>query len=222
MTRTPRPIYVWDLPIRLFHWLLAALVAFQWASAEIGGALMDYHKLGGYAVLTLVLFRLLWGFLGSEFALFSSFMRGIGPTLEYVRSLRAGASPRYLGHNPLGGWMTLAFLLSLSTQAVTGLFANDDVTTEGPLAHLVAKRASDVLGEIHQGAFTVLLVLVVLHVGAVLTHRVVKGENLVRPMITGYKEDDQERTVRTASPWLALALLLGTAGAVAALVNLGG
>ncbi len=182
--------YVWDLPTRLFHWSLVLLVAFQWASAEIGGFLMDYHLLGGYAILGLVLFRVVWGLIGSHHARFANFLRGIEPTLAYARALRANAAPHYLGHNPLGGWMVLALLGVLGLQVLTGLFASDDAMTKGPLTHLVSEQISHILTEIHEGSFGVLLALIVLHVVSILAHRVFKGENLARAMVTGYKEEE--------------------------------
>ncbi|MFN3397766.1 MAG: cytochrome b/b6 domain-containing protein [Sulfurimicrobium sp.] len=187
-------VYVWDLPTRLFHWTLLGLVVFQWASAEIGGDLMDYHLLTGYAIAALVLFRVVWGFVGSQYARFGSFLRGVGPTLDYARAMRAQTAPRHLGHNPLGGWMILALLGILAIQVSTGLFANDDIMTEGPLHHLVSDRISSLLTEVHGLGFNLLMALVVLHVGAVYAHRVFKKEDLVRPMLTGYKQADGGET----------------------------
>lgn len=185
-------IYVWDLPTRLFHWTLLGLVIFQWASAEIGGDLMDYHLLTGYAIAALVVFRVAWGFAGNRYARFGNFLRGVGPTIEYARAMRAKTAPRYLGHNPLGGWMVLALLGTLAIQVTTGLFANDDVMTEGPLRHLVSDRASSLLTEVHGLVFNLLVALVALHVVAVYAHRIFKKEDLIRPMLTGYKQADDE------------------------------
>ncbi|MDD5403030.1 MAG: cytochrome b/b6 domain-containing protein [Sulfuricella sp.] len=185
-------IYVWDLPTRLFHWTLLGLVVFQWASAEIGGDLMDYHLLTGYAIAALVVFRVAWGFAGNRYARFGNFLRGVGPTIEYARAMRAKTAPRYLGHNPLGGWMVLALLGTLAIQVTTGLFANDDVMTEGPLRHLVSDRASSLLTEVHGLVFNLLVALVALHVVAVYAHRIFKKEDLIRPMLTGYKQADDE------------------------------
>ena len=190
MSESTPEINVWDLPTRLFHWTLALLVAFQWASAEIGGFLMDYHLLSGYAILGLVLFRVVWGLIGSHHARFANFLRGIEPTLAYARALRANTAPRYLGHNPLGGWMVLALLGMLALQIATGLFASDDAITKGPLMHLVSEQISQILTLIHKGSFAVLMALVGLHVAAILAHRLFKGENLARAMVTGYKEKD--------------------------------
>ncbi|PWB58350.1 MAG: hypothetical protein C3F18_02710 [Nitrosomonadales bacterium] len=185
-------IYVWDLPTRLFHWGLVALVAFQWLSGEFEDELLEFHLLGGYAILALVAFRLLWGFVGGQYARFGNFLRGVGPTLEYARALRAKTAPRYLGHNPLGGWMIVALLAMLALQGVTGLFASDEVLGGGPLRHLVSERLGEILTELHEGSFNVLIMLVVVHVASILAHRLFKGEDLVRPMLTGYKESGEE------------------------------
>lgn len=184
-------IYVWDLPTRLFHWSLLALVAFQWLSGEFKDELLEFHLLGGYAILALVGFRLLWGFAGNPYARFGNFLCGVGPTLEYARKLRANTTPRYLGHNPLGGWMILALLAMLALQGLTGLFASDEVMGGGPLRHLVSEQQGEILTELHEGSFNVLLALVVVHVASIVAHRKFKGEDLVRPMLTGYKESEE-------------------------------
>lgn len=185
-------VYVWDLPTRLFHWTLLGLVVFQWASAEIGGELLDYHLLTGYAIAALVLFRVVWGFVGGRYARFSSFVHGVGPTLEYARAMRAKTAARHLGHNPLGGWMILALLVILAIQVATGLFSNDEIMTEGPLRHLVSDQLSSLLTSIHGLGFDLLMALVALHVGAVYVYKVFKKEDLIRPMLTGYKESGEE------------------------------
>jgi cytochrome b len=184
-------IYVWDLPTRLFHWGLVALVAFQWLSGELEDEWLEFHLLGGYAILALLAFRLLWGFVGGEYARFGNFLHGMGPTLEYARALRANAAPRYLGHNPLGGWMIVALLATLALQGVTGLFASDDVMTSGPLRYWVPDQIAEAMTELHEGSFNVLLTLAVVHVASILAHRLFKGEDLVRPMLTGYKDSDE-------------------------------
>lgn len=185
-------IYVWDWPTRLFHWSLVALVGFQWLSGELEDEFLEFHLLGGYAILALVAFRLLWGFIGGQYARFGNFVRAVGPTLDYARALRANAAPRYLGHNPLGGWMILALLATLALQGVTGLFSSDDVMTSGPLRYLVSDQLAEVLTELHEACFNVLMALVVAHVASILAHRLFKGEDLVRPMLTGYKDSDEK------------------------------
>ncbi len=210
-----RRVRVWDLPVRLFHWTLVALLATSWISAEIGGNAMQIHEWSGMSVLALVVFRLAWGFLGSTHARFTSFVRSPLEALRYGRTLLSAHSPRHLGHNPLGGWMVLALLANLTVQAGTGLFANDDIMIEGPLAVHVSKDTSDLLTQVHEISFNVLLVLVTLHIAAALFYLLFKRENLIVPMITGSKNvDDDAPPSRGGSVWLA-ALLLGlSAGAV--------
>lgn len=178
-------IPVWDLPTRLFHWLLVLLVAGAWLSHEFGDVTLIWHQWNGYAVLTLLLFRLVWGFIGSSTARFTDFVKGPGTVLRY---LRAGARAPSLGHNPVGGWSVLAMLGVLTLQAVTGLFTSDDILAAGPLNFLVSLDAADTLSSIHRLGYYVLLGLVGLHLAAILFHRLAHGENLVRAMITGNKE----------------------------------
>jgi cytochrome b len=189
-TQASKTIQVWDLPTRLFHWSLVILIAISWTSAEVGGNAMQYHLWAGYAALGLVGFRVLWGLAGSDTARFASFVKGVGPVRHYLGKLRRGATAATVGHNPLGGWMIVIMLTALAIQVGTGLFANDDIATEGPLYHLVSKDLSDTLTEIHGFAFDVLLALIGLHVAAVLFYRFVKRENLVTPMLTGRKQVD--------------------------------
>lgn len=184
-------IYVWDLPTRLFHWSLVGLVAFQWLSGELEDEWMELHLLGGYAILALLAFRLLWGLVGNQYARFSDFLRGVGPTLAYARALRDNTAPRYLGHNPLGAWMIVALLATLALMGITGLFASDAVISGGPLRHLVSDRLGEALTELHEGIFGVLQTLVVVHVASIVAHRLFKGEDLVRPMLTGYKDSSE-------------------------------
>lgn len=190
MTVTDRSptVPVWDLPIRVFHWLLTALVITSWTCAQIGGNAMEIHELSGLTILTLVLFRILWGFFGSHHARFANFVRGIGATRRYLQSLRQGKPAKSIGHNPLGAWSVLAMLGCLLVQAGTGLFSNDDIMMEGPLVKWISKDTSDFISKVHEINFNVLLALVILHVGAVLFYRFVKRDDLITPMITGKKQ----------------------------------
>lgn len=182
-----KPVTVWDLPLRIFHWLLAALVVTAAVSGEIGGNAMDIHMQAGYAVAILLLFRLLWGFVGTPHARFSSFVRGVPSILAYCRSVLRGEEQVHAGHNPLGGWMVVIMLIALAAQAGTGLFANDDIMTEGPLFNLVSKDTSDTLSAIHKLVFKPVAGLASIHILAILYYLLVKRIDLVRPMITGRK-----------------------------------
>lgn len=180
-------VRVWDLPTRLFHWLLVLCVTVSVVTGSIGGLYMRYHEWSGVTILVLVLFRIVWGVVGGRHARFAAFVAGPKAVVGYARDLFGGAHRRYLGHNPLGGWSILAMLAALGVQAGTGLFANDDIFTEGPLAHLISKGLSDLLTRVHIVNKSVLLILVGVHILAVVFYYLVKRENLFVPMITGYK-----------------------------------
>ncbi|HLX79378.1 MAG TPA: cytochrome b/b6 domain-containing protein [Burkholderiales bacterium] len=217
-------VKVWDAPVRLFHWLLVLLFAFMFFSGKSGSDWIVWHMRAGYAVLALVLFRILWGFAGSTYARFSNFLAGPSACVDFARKLLARAPAPHAGHNPLGGWMVLALLLALLFQTSTGLFANDDLMSEGPLASLVSKAMSDRLSTLHSWNFNLLLLLAGLHVIAVLYHAGFMKENLIGAMFTGVKHLPANAAAgsapaRFASPWLALALLLVAAFAVYLIVK---
>jgi cytochrome b len=227
MLQSETPVKVWDAPVRLFHWLLVLLIAFQYLSARMKGDWLTWHMYSGYTILALVLFRILWGFAGSSTARFSTFIAGPSATLQFAKKILARAPAPHASHNPLGGWMVVVLLLSLLAQAGTGLFANDDVATEGPLANMVSKEMSDRLSSIHYWNFNLLLVLGGLHVAAVLYHWGVMKENLIGAMFTGVKRLPAEAAAggavgvgtRFASPWRALVLLAVAALAVYLIVR---
>jgi cytochrome b len=180
-------IKVWDWPVRLFHWAIVLLLVVQLVTGKIGGNLMPWHVYSGYAVLVLVIFRILWGFVGSTHARFASFLAGPAATLRFARRLFSRQAVPQVGHNPLGGWMVVVLVLSLAVQTITGLFANDGVATQGPLASLVTIDVSNDLALVHRASLKVLLVLSGLHIAAVLFHWLVKKDNLVGAMFTGVK-----------------------------------
>jgi cytochrome b len=181
-------IRIWDLPTRLFHWILVVLVVFSVVTAEIGGNWLDWHMRSGYCILTLLLFRLLWGFAGSYHARFANFVRPPAAALAYLRGLRSGSAAARGGHNPLGALSVVALLIAFLLQASTGLFANDDSTsTEGPLAKLVSNHTSNLLTAVHEINQWVLYTLVALHVAAIAYYWFARRENLVTPMLTGDK-----------------------------------
>jgi cytochrome b len=221
--RSDNAIAVWDWPVRLFHWTLVALLAASWATAETGVEYMQWHMRCGYAVLTLLLFRLLWGLVGSDSARFARFVRGPRVVSQYARAWLGARPHHYLGHNPLGGWMVLVLLVLVATQAGTGLFANDDIYNEGPLARLVSGDTSALLTAIHKINFNLLLAAVGVHVAAVLLY-LRRGENLLRPMLNGRKSAGEyvDRAGSIAPLWRAVVCLALAAGTVWELVRLGG
>ena len=228
MTPTPestsapanRQVRVWDWPVRLFHWLLVLLLAGAWISAEAGIEYMQWHMRCGYAVLALLVFRLLWGLWGSGSARFSGFLRGPRAVIGYARAWLSRRPQHFLGHNPLGGWMVVVLLLLVAVQAVTGLFANDDIFNEGPLAVWAGKEVSDWLTFIHKRNFNLLLAAVGLHVAAVVLY-LVRGDNLLKAMFTGRKPagDYADRPPVLAPWWRAVVLLALSAGVVWLLVE---
>jgi cytochrome b len=176
-------VQVWDLPLRLFHWLLAAAVAIAFVSAEIGGNAMVWHGRAGLAVVGLLAFRIVWGFVGSTYARFVTFLHG--PTK--IRAFLKGEWDA-LGHNPLGALSVLALLTLLAAEAATGLFANDDIAYQGYLYPLVGADLSGRITGIHKLFEPALIVLVTLHLGAIAFYVRIKKRNLVKPMITGWEE----------------------------------
>jgi cytochrome b len=181
-------VLVWDLPTRLFHWLLLICVILSFVTGNIGGNVMEYHMLSGYAILVLLIFRLAWGFFGSPTARFSSFVKGPATVLSHLGMLlQKKTETPYLGHNPLGGWSIVAMLLLLFTQVATGLFANDDILTEGPLYAWVSKETSDLFTWVHLTNRYLLVALIAVHIFAVFFYFFYKHENLIGPMITGVK-----------------------------------
>ena len=203
----PQRIRVWDLPTRIFHWGLVVLVLASIISGKIGGNLMDWHGRFGLAILGLITFRIVWGLTGSTYARFASFF----PTPARLKAYLRGDwnAP---GHNPLGALSVFALLGLLALQVATGLTGNDDIAFRGPLFDLVGKALSDRLNGFHKLSVNVLFLFIALHVAAILFYAHVKKNNLVKPMITGWKEHPQGRSA-TGGSLLALvvALLLAVA-----------
>ena len=183
--KRPIRVLVWDLPTRAFHWMLVLLVTLSFVTGRAGGTAMRYHEWSGVVILWLILFRVLWGVWGGAPSRFISFVRGPRTVWAYARALLDKGHQAYLGHNPMGAWSILAMLTALGIQAGTGLFANDDIFTEGPLSPLVSKATSDWLTRVHRINQEILMALIVLHFTALFFYWAVKHENLILPMITG-------------------------------------
>jgi len=197
------PMRIWDLPTRLFHWILVVLIFTSWLSAELNW--MRVHVVSGLTILTLLLFRLLWGFIGSDTARFSHFLKSPFEALRHLMHLTKREPDLETGHNAAGGWMVLGLLGLLIVQAGSGLCANDDVLTEGPLARIVGKERSDWFTHIHDVNFLLIEIAVALHVLAIVSYRLLKGHNLLLPMITGKKRlPGATRAPRMMHPILAL------------------
>ena len=213
---TPAREYVWDIPTRLFHWLLVVLLGFSWWSAETYR--MDWHRYSGLTILGLVLFRFLWGFFGTSTSRFGQFIKGPRAIWTYLRPNAGAARAAPLGHNPLGGWAVLAMLLALVVQVGSGLFAVDiDGIESGPLSHLVDFDQGRVAADVHELSFTALQVLVVLHVLAIIVYLLLKRRNLVGAMVTGYRRPEGE-SASAGAERVPLWRLLPVLAAVALLV----
>ena len=178
---------VWDLPLRIFHWLLAGCVLASWATHELGVEWFDWHVRAGYLTLVLLAFRIAWGFVGPRQARFASFVRGRHATLAYLRAVLRGEVPASAGHNPLGALSVLAMLGLLLLQAVTGLFSNDEIFNTGPLYGYVSDAQSDRLAALHGRNFDWIVALVALHLMAVAWYQFYKRVDVVGPMWTGRK-----------------------------------
>jgi cytochrome b len=229
--RNVRWIRVWDLPVRLFHWTLVVLLMVSYFTARAGGEWMKFHFWSGYAILTLVLFRIAWGFVGSTTARFTDFVKGPGAALAHLRDLVGRGRPREAGHNPLGGAMVVVLLLAVLAQAAAGLFSADTDTgmVSGPLALAIADSWVDRLTAFHKFWINVLLALIALHVLAAIIYLVWKRQNLIGAMVSGRKPFDDVVPPGQPAPKLvfapgrlAVSLLLASAAIVYFVVRVGG
>jgi cytochrome b len=211
----PTRVAVWDAPVRIFHWTIVGLITTSWIAADQG--FMRVHLWSGAALLALLLFRLLWGVVGSTTARFSNFVHSPRAAFGYLLSLAAAKKSPYAGHNPAGGWMVVVLIAMLCAQVATGLFANDGLKFMGPLALHVTADTSDRLTTLHGWLFNILLLLIYLHVVAVFFYLFVKRENLIAPMLTGKKLRHhvpaglELRFTRASLAWVLFVLSAGIA-----------
>lgn len=197
-------VRIWDQPTRLFHWSLVILVAVLWLSGEFGK--LDIHMKLGVWALALLVFRLMWGVVGSPTARFAQFVRGPAAIRDYLAAARGGAV-RSVGHNPLGALSVLALLGLLTAQATTGLFTTDDIFTNGPLVGKVSGKTAALLSSLHRLGGKLLLALVGVHLAAVAFYTLVKKDDMIRAMITGTKRvPEGVEGIRFAHPLLAVAV----------------
>ena len=212
-------ITVWDAALRCFHWALAILVVFSFVTGTVGGGWMAWHLRSGYAILALVVFRVAWGLAGSETARFTSFVRGPAAASAYARDVLSRRHRALVGHNPLGGWMVVFMLLAIAAQAASGLFADDEIATQGPLAVKVSNAFVARMSTFHHYNQWVVAGVVAVHVLAIAVYWKVLRSNLVKPMLDGRIEvPDGTTQPRMRSSWLALVLLVASAAAVYGLV----
>jgi cytochrome b len=215
-----RHVRAWDLPTRLFHWTLVTLVILAPVTANLGDPTMRAHKIVGYCLLILMVWRLLWGFVGGSTARFAAFFPWPWRVFPYIAGIIKGQKAHFLGHNPLGAGMVFLLLAAVALQAGAGLFTTDDIVVAGPLYPLASAAFNKLAAVYHQSGFLVIIGLVALHVLANLLYSALSGVNLIGAMISGRKPaqayaDGPE--LAGGSPMLALALL-----AVAAAVVIGG
>jgi cytochrome b len=197
-------VLVWDLPTRLFHWVLAIAVAGALTTGLLGGNLMEWHGRIGLVVVGLITFRLIWGLLGSTYARFAEFFPTPGSLSAYL-----GGRWQGLGHNPLGALSVFALLGLVAWQVGSGLFSNDDIAFDGYLTDLVTKDTSDWLTGLHRQGLWFIVGLVALHVAAVLFYLLVRRQDLIGPMITGRKDTATGQSARGGGiRGLVIALLL--------------
>lgn len=217
-------IRIWDLPTRVFHVLLALSVAGLVVTGEVGGDAMQLHFKLGYLVLTLVLFRVVWGLVGGHWSRFINFVPTPARLLHYIRALRQKQAMHSVGHNPLGALSVMGMLSILLIQVVSGFMSDDEIANSGPWTSLVPADWVSMATEYHSDIGKVLLILLVgLHVATVLYYKRVKGDDLITPMVTGDKVFSEpvhdSRDTRT-SRLFALSVACGCAYVVYRLVNL--
>ena len=214
-----RVVTVWDAPTRLFHWLAAALVAAAYATWRLNW--MVWHGRVGDALLALLLFRLLWGFFGSETARFSRFVASPRAAAQHLKFAFLRKPDRQIGHNPAGGWMVLLLLLLLLAETLTGLYVANDIADVGPFTEVVPALVANAIEASHAIVWDALLAAILLHGLAIFAYAAAKGQNLLLPMITGTKVLPASLSApRLASPTRAALLFAGGIAAAAILANL--
>lgn len=219
-------VRVWDLPTRVFHWVLALTVVGSVVSAKIGGNAMAWHFRFGYLVLALLAFRLIWGWLGGRWSRFASFLYSPGTVLRYLRGQSRADEHHEVGHSPIASLSVFALLGFLALQVATGLVADDEIASVGPLNRFVSSSAADQATHWHKNyGQWVLLTLVALHVLAVLYYLLARRKNLLRPMIVGDKAlppGTPAATDNAMTRLLALVLAALCLGGAAWVASLGG
>ena len=216
-----RSVRAWDLPTRLFHWSLVALIVSAYFTRTYSNdPTLYWHRINGYSILTLLLFRITWGLMGSSTSLFAKFFPRPLATLHYGLEVLRGRAPHYLGHNPIGSILIFLMLGAVLLQASTGLFTTDDVLAEGPLNKFASSALSGRASSYHSRGYWIIGGLVVIHIVANLAYQFIKRDKLINAMVTGRKPGiayADERECVVAPKLHALACL-----AVAAMIVFGG
>lgn len=201
-------IYIWDFPTRLFHWLLVLAIASQYITAKFLDDAMHWHSYGGYFILGLVIFRVLWGIWGAYYAKFSQFITSPMSVWRYAKNINKGAGQANLGHNPLGAYAILFILLVLAVQAISGLFITDDIFFNGPYYPVASDLTRDVMNWLHNRGFYVIWLFLAAHLIAMLVYKLWLKQNLVKSMLTGYKQQQHNGTpIAAKNHWLKFGLI---------------
>lgn len=214
-------IKVWDIAVRLFHWALVIAFTLSCYSAFQDKVMTGYdvmHLNAGLTILILTTSRFVWGFVGSTTALFSNFMRGPRAVLDHIRAFRTSSQYSYIGHNPLGGLFVITIIIALMVQATLGLYSNDSILFEGPLAGSISGQLSGQITGYHKLLGIILITLVIVHIASVIHYYFAKGIDLIKPMVTGYKvvsdnldkNEAQDLDLNFVSPLWALTAFLIT------------
>lgn len=183
----PKQTRVWDIGVRLFHWLLVVLIAFQWLSSEVIDDWMEWHIVGGYCVLGLVIFRVIWGLVGPTYSRFSNALYNPSDIMSYLQTLTDKNAKAFAGHNPLGGLAVLMMMTLLLSQSVSGLFMTDDIFLEGPYYATASEGLKDLMSYLHNQVFDLIFLLIVLHITTVLYYQFYKKQRLINAMFHGNK-----------------------------------
>jgi len=206
-------LLIWDLPLRLFHWAFSVTIIGCWATNELGSEYIDLHMTLGYVAMGLVLFRVLWGLVGTKHSRFASFI----PTPAKIANYLKRGQVESAGHNPLGSLMVFAMLILVLLQAGSGLFVDDEIFTTGPYFNALGGDIDKLMATIHHNAFDFIMIAIALHIAAVVFYQWGKRQDIIKPMITGYKTRDaveQGQEITSSRMILAIILALLAAGFV--------
>ncbi|MGS0694577.1 cytochrome b/b6 domain-containing protein [Shewanella sp. 0m-4] len=198
-------IKVWDLPTRVFHWGMLCLLGGLWWTADAGE--MEWHQILAYGLMILIAVRLIWGLVGSDTARFSHFVYSPKTVIHYLNRTRREGISSSIGHNPVGGYMVVTLITLICIQLITGLFATDDIFTEGPLYSFVSSDTASWLTWLHKKNFDLILILAAMHVLAVGVH-MIKGDKILGAMFSGYKSLPESEITDSGANNLAFASML--------------
>lgn len=198
-----KTIKVWDLPTRIFHWLLAIVFVFMIISGE-QDSLMEWHFYGGYLLAGLVVFRIIWGVLGTKYSKFKSFATSPNSVFSYLKSIFTKQHKHYVGHTPAGGYMIFVLLGLISIQILTGTATTDDIIWEGPFYSVLSSDITTLAGQVHHLLQNALQVIVGIHVLAIIYYKLILKESLAPAMLHGKKQITGTVAERDCVKWWAL------------------